>query len=82
MAALNMRYLEELEDYMSSGNMEEDFKWSSEERRQEMLAFLEKLMDVGELADKTATAIIFRGSQLGALFTPGAKNEDGTSPVD
>ena len=80
MAALNMRYLESLEEYMRSGEMEEDFKWSSEERRQEVLAFLEKLMDVGELADKTATAIIFRGSQLGALFAPPAKDEDSSSP--
>lgn len=65
---LNMKYLEELEEYMKSGDMEEDFKWSGEERRQEMLEFLEKLMDLGELADTTATAIIFKGSQLGALF--------------
>lgn len=64
---LNAKYLEELEEYMKSGQMEEDFKWSAEERRQEMLEFLEKLMDLGELADQTATAIIFKGSQLGAL---------------
>ena len=65
---LNMKYLEELEDYMKSGNLEEDFKWSTEERRQELLEFLEKLMDLGELADATATAVIFKGSQLGAMF--------------
>ena len=65
---LNMKYLEELEEYMKSGNLEEDFKWSTEERRQELLEFLEKLMDLGELADATATAVIFKGSQLGAMF--------------
>lgn len=65
---LNMKYLEELEEYMNSGNLEEDFKWSAEERRQELLEFLEKLMDLGELADKTATTVIFKGSQLGALM--------------
>lgn len=65
---LNAKYLEELEEYMKSGQMEEDFKWSAEERREEMLEFLEKLMDLGELADQTATAIIFKGSQLGALM--------------
>ena len=48
--------------------MEEDFKWSGEERRQEMLEFLEKLMDLGELADATATSVIFKGSQLGIMF--------------
>ena len=65
---LNMNYLEELEEYMKSGNMEEDFKWSGEERRQEMLEFLEKLMDLGELADATATSVIFKGAQLGIMF--------------
>lgn len=65
---LNMKYLEEVEEYMKSGNLEEDFKWSAEERRQELLEFLEKLMDLGELADSTATAVIFKGSQLGAMF--------------
>lgn len=82
MAALNMRYLEELEEYMRSGDMEEDFKWSSEERRQEILAFLEKLMDVGEQADKTATDIIFKGSQLGALFAPAVKDSGDASAAD
>ena len=81
MAALNMRYLESLEEYMRSGAMEEDFKWSSEERRQEMLTFLEKLMDIGELADETATAIIFKGSQLGALFASPTKDTDSNTPT-
>ncbi len=40
----------------------------AEERRQEMLEFLDKLMDLGELADQTATSIIFKGSALGALM--------------
>ena len=70
---LNMKYLEELEDYMKSGNLEEDFKWSTEERRQELLEFLEKLMDLGELAD--ATAVIFKGSQLGAMFGKAATEQ-------
>ena len=64
---LNMPYLEELEEYLRSGRMEEDFVWSAEGRRHEMLEFLEKLMDVAELADEAATRMIFRGSQLGAL---------------
>ena len=33
-----------------------------------MLEFLDKLMDLGELADQTATSIIFKGSALGALM--------------
>lgn len=67
MAMLNRKYIEELEEYLRSGDLEEDFKWSVEERRGEILEFLEKLMDLGELADATATHIIFKG-QLGALM--------------
>lgn len=63
---LNLAYLEELEEYLKSGRMEEDFQWSAEERRHEMLEFLEKIMDLGELADETATRMIFKG-RLGAL---------------
>ena len=33
MAMLNARYIAELEEYLSSGNLAEDFKWSVEERR-------------------------------------------------
>jgi hypothetical protein len=67
MAALNSNYIEELTDYLKSGDLEEDFKWSAEERREEILGFLEQLMDLGELADETATKIIFKG-QLGMLL--------------
>lgn len=68
MAALNTNYLAELEEYLSSGRLEEDFEYSPEERRHEILEFLEKLMDVAELADASATRLIFKGSQLGALY--------------
>ena len=62
MAALNFNYLLELEEYISSGSLNEDFIWSPEERRLEILNFLEKLMDVAELADEAATKMIFRKS--------------------
>jgi phosphopantothenate synthetase len=63
MAALRMQYLLELEEYLRSGNLKEDFFYSPEERRHEILEFLEKLMDVAELADETATKIIFRKAE-------------------
>ena len=76
MAMLNAKYIAELEEYLKSGDLEEDFKWSVEERRGEILEFLEKLMDLGELADETATHIIFKG-QLGALMgMPGEGSAD------
>ncbi len=77
MPALNKKYIAELAGYLESGELEEDFKWSVEERRGEILEFLESLMDLGELADKTATRLIFRG-QLGKLFeSPEAQAEKG-----
>ena len=60
MPALNYDYLLELEKYIGSGDLNDDFFWSPEERRLEILNFLEKLMDVAELADEAATRIIFR----------------------
>lgn len=60
MPALNYAYLLELEEYLQSGYFPEDFLHSPEERRLEMLNFLEKLMELGEMADETATKIIFR----------------------
>ncbi len=63
MAALHLHYLLELEEYLRSGNLAQDFHYSPEERRHEILEFLEKLMDVAELADETATKIIFRKAE-------------------
>lgn len=60
MPALNQDYLNEIEEYLKSGYFQEDFFFSEEERRIEMLTFLESLMDLGELADDVATKIIFR----------------------
>lgn len=60
MAGLNYQYLLELESYLSSGDFIDNFLCSPEERRYEMLEFLEKLMELGELADESATKIIFR----------------------
>jgi len=81
MAMLNAKYIAELENYLKSGDLAEDFKWSVEERRGEILEFLEMLMDLGELADETATKIIFKG-QLGAMMgIPQEKNEETEPPT-
>jgi hypothetical protein len=75
MAALHSKYLDELAEYMTSGELEEDFKWSSPERREEILEFLEKFMDVAEIADKTATELIFKGSMLSGLIPQDQKQD-------
>jgi len=67
MARLDRKYVGELAEYLRSGELAEDFQWSDEERRGEMLEFLDTLMDLGDLANGTATKIIFKG-RLGALM--------------
>lgn len=55
---LTVNDLEELETYMRSGELEADFKDGCENDRFYLLELLEKLMDVAELADATATRLI------------------------
>ncbi len=68
---LNEKFLSDLEMYIKSGELEEDFEWSSEERRLEILDYLERLMDLAEAADETATRIIFKNTDLGHMFESG-----------
>lgn len=58
---LTVKDLEILETYMRSGELETDFKQGCENDRYYLLELLEKLMDMGELADAAATRLIFRG---------------------
>jgi hypothetical protein len=60
-------YLEKLELYMTSGDMQFEFDNGTEEKRFEILDFLEKLMDVAEIADEHATKLIFKGGIPGQL---------------
>ncbi len=65
---LHEKYIDDLINHIKSGELAEIFEFSSEERRYEILDFLEKLMDLGEAADEAATKIIFKNTQLGAFF--------------
>ena len=58
---LTVQDLEELEKYMTSGELERDFNDGCEHDRFYLLELLEKLMDVAEVADAAATKIIFKG---------------------
>lgn len=64
---LTMEDLQKFEELMSSGELEEQFRDSSRDRQYEILDLLEKLMDVAEVADATATRLIFKDSYLGML---------------
>lgn len=63
---IGMKDLEEFEDWLTSGRLEDEFEYSPEDRRGEVLELLEKFMDVAEKADEAATKLIFKGG-LGAL---------------
>ena len=65
---LDENYFDNLKEYFQSGQMYEDFEYSSEERRYEILDFLEKVIELGEIADETATQIIFKNTQLEEFF--------------
>lgn len=58
---LKLEDLTELETYLRSGELEKDFQDGCENDRNSLLELLEKLMDLGELADEAATRIIYRG---------------------
>ncbi len=69
--------LDEFARYMQSGEMENDFRDGCEHDRHYLLNLLEKFMDVADMANETATKLIFRG-RLGALL-PG-QEKDAPSP--
>jgi hypothetical protein len=65
---INEKFLNEFEEYLTSGRLEEDFEYSAEDRRFEILDYLERFMDLAEKVDSTATRLIFKNSQLGELM--------------
>lgn len=64
---LDMKCLEEIERYLNSGELADNFQYSDEERRYEILDFLEKLIELGESADAVATKLIFKDSLLESI---------------
>ncbi len=71
---LTVKDLENLEAYINSGQLEDDFKDGCDNDRFYLLELLEKIMDVAELADATATRLIFRG--LPMPLPPSARGEE------
>lgn len=63
---LDAAYLDKLHAYLASGDLAFDFENASETDKGEILDFLERLMDLAELADITATRLIFKDAYLEA----------------
>lgn len=67
MPLLDMDYLNKLEEYFASGDLEMDFEYADDDKRGDILDFLEKVMDLSDKADELATKLIFKG-QLEAML--------------
>lgn len=65
---LNEKLLNEFEEYLKSGQLEEDYGYSAEDRKIEILEFLERFMDLAEEADKVATRLLM--PNLSDAFPP------------
>lgn len=61
MPMFDTAYLDKLEAYFNSGDLEMDFEYADEEKRGRILDFLERLMDLADKADEQATKLIFKG---------------------
>lgn len=55
---LNEKLLNEFEEYLTSGRLEEDYGYSAEDRKVEILEYLERFMDLAEEVDKVATRLL------------------------
>ncbi len=68
--------VQQLFETLRLGKIEESFSFASQERRYEILEFLESIMDAGELADEIATRLIFKNSGLAGLFPKNTEKKD------
>jgi len=68
---LDIDYLERVTHYFESGDCKFEFENGEEERRLLILDFLERLMELGELADELATKLIFKDAYASLLTKEG-----------
>jgi len=64
---MDITVLEKLEEFITSGDLAFEFEHADEDKRFKILDYLEKLMDVAELADTQATKLIFKEGYLEEL---------------
>ncbi len=65
---IDSAYLRKLRQYFESGDLAFDFENASEADKGEILDFLESLMDLADLADATATRLIFKDTYADAAL--------------
>ena len=55
------------ENFFTSGDLAFEFEHGDEDKRMAILEYLEKLMDLSDIADELATRLIFKDGYLEAL---------------
>lgn len=60
---LTIKDIEEFEQYLRSGRLENDFEYGSETERHAILELLQKFMDTADVVDEKASKIIYKGLQ-------------------
>lgn len=76
---LDTEYLKRVMHYFESGDCKFEFEHGEEERRLEIIDFLEHLMELGEKADELATKLIFKDAYASMITEDGvakAKEEE------
>lgn len=68
---LDIDYLKRVAHYFESGDCKFEFEHGEEERRLEIIDFLEHLMELGEQADELATKLIFKDAYASMITEEG-----------
>lgn len=68
---LDIDYLKRVAHYFDSGDCKFEFEHGEEERRLEIIDFLEHLMELGEQADELATKLIFKDAYASMVTEEG-----------
>lgn len=68
---LDIDYLKRVAHYFESGDCKFEFEHGEEERRLEIIDFLEHLMELGEQADELATKLIFKDAYASMVTEEG-----------
>jgi hypothetical protein len=75
MSLLDLQYLYKVEKFMDSGDMAFEFEHGDEQKRFQILEFLETLMDVADKADETATRLIFTDTYVDGAAISSKEND-------
>lgn len=70
---LDIAYLKRVEEYFKNGDCKFEFEHGEEERRLEIIDFLEHLMELGEQADELATKLIFKDAYASMVTEEGVE---------